>query len=183
MESKVAKRYAQALFNIAVKDDVVLSVESDLDAIKSLIGTDKSFHSFLFSPKVGREEKVAIADKLFSDRVTALTMHMLRLMLVKRREGEFEQMCEEFVKLRREFGNTIFADITSAETLDESLKSKLIAKLETQTGKRVEARYRVDASLIGGVRVAYDNYVLDGSVRGSFNRLRDSLRHDFFKQP
>ena len=182
MDSKVAKRYARALFNAARNLDVIQSVEEDLTAIRNLIRQDERFHGFLYSPNVSREEKIQIADRLFSDRVTALTMQALRLMLEKRRETEFEGVREEFVKLRREEGKVLYAHVVSAEPLTDQQQMDIVKKLEKSSGRQVEADFRVDGTLIGGVRVQYGNFVLDGSVRGSLDRLGDTLRRDLLKQ-
>jgi F-type H+-transporting ATPase subunit delta len=109
-------------------------------------------------------------------------MQALRLLLEKRRETDFNAIREEFVRLRREHGNVLYALVTSAKPLDPAMTDRLIAKLREKTGKTVEADFRVDPTLLGGIRVAYGNYVLDGSVRGSLNRVRDILKYDLLKQ-
>lgn len=182
MDTRVAKRYARALFNAAEHGKVVEAVEADLDAIHSLSLNDAKFRGFFESPRISREDKIRIADKLFSDRVTALTMAMLRLMLNKRRENEFDAIREEFVRLRRERGEVLYAVITSAVELTAQERDALLAKLASQSGKRVEADFRTDGSLMGGIKVAVGNYVLDGTVRGSLNLLRDRLKYDLLKQ-
>lgn len=182
IDTKVARRYATALFTTAQKNDVVKSVEDDLSAITSLFESDAKFKDFILSPRVGRDEKIKIAEKLFSDRVTALTMQALRLMLVKRREHEIANVKNEYVALRREHGSVAYVVVTSAEKLEDDQRKALIAKLQEKLGKTIEADYRIDGRLIGGVRVAYGDYVLDGSVRGSLRRLGEKLRHDILKQ-
>lgn len=182
MDARLAKRYASAIYNTAARIDAVDSVEADLKAIASLVKNDPSFRDFLFSPQVGKEEKLTIADKLFSDRVTATTMHAVRLILSKHREAELEGIYEEFVTIRREQGNVVYAAVSSAQEMTDDAKKRLIAKLETKTGRKVEADFKVEPALIGGAKVAFGNYVLDGTVRGSLNRLRDSLRRDLLKQ-
>jgi F-type H+-transporting ATPase subunit delta len=166
----------------ALKYDVVKSVEDDLNGIVHLLEVDPQFEEFVIAPYTGREEKIAIVSKLFSDRVTALTMQVLRVMLEKRREDEISGVRDEFVKLRRENEGVIFAVITSAEEIGEAQRKALLAKLETTLGKKIEADYKVEPQLIGGIRVAYGNYVLDGSIRGALSNLRDKLRHDLLKQ-
>lgn len=182
MDSRVAKRYSRALFNVAKKMDVIQSVEEDLTSIRNLIHQDERFESFLLSPNVSREEKVKIAERLFSDRITALTMQFLRVLLEKRRESEVVGVHDEFVRLRREEGNVFYADVVSAESLSDQQQVDLVKKLEKISGKQVEAEFRVDTALIGGIRVQYGNFVLDGSIRGSLNRLKDTLRRDLLKQ-
>lgn len=181
-DHRVAKRYARALFATALKLEMVDSVESDLDAIVGILQNDSRFRHFLLSPEFGREEKIQITYKLFSDRVTAVTLQAIRLILIKRRETEIESIRDEFAILRREFGAVVYTVVTTAEALEPDQRKLLEEKLQTSTGKKVEAEYRIDPKLIGGIRVAYGNYVLDGSIRGGLSRLRDSLRYDLLKQ-
>ena len=182
MDTRVAKRYARALFFAAEKANVVEAVETDLDAISNLSSQHAMFRGFLQSPRISRDDKIRIAEKLFADRVTALTMSALRLILSKRREGEFEPIREEYIRMRRERGAVLYAIITSAVELTDSEREAIRNKLAAQSGKRVEADYRVDSHLLGGVKVAIGDYVLDGTVRGSLNLLRDRLKYDLLKQ-
>lgn len=181
-ESKVGKRYAHALFNAAKAGDVIKSVESDLNAVANQVESDERFREFLVSPHVGREEKVKILERIFSDRITALTMSALRLMLQKRREDEIETVREEFIRLRREHEKKVYVLVSSAERLTDDQMRRIEQKLEKVSGQDIEPEFRVDGTLIGGVKVAYGDYVLDGTVRGALRRLRDRLRIDVLKQ-
>ena len=182
MDGRVAKRYARALFNAAAEGKVIDAVEADLEAITTLAQSNNEFAEFLSSPKMAREDKQKVFDNLFADRATALTARVMRLMLSKRREAEIVGLRDEFVRLRREQGQVLYAHVTSATPLDEGQKKMLSEKLAAKSGKRVESEYFVDPKLIGGVRVALGNYVLDGSIKGSLGRMRDSLRRDLLKQ-
>jgi len=181
-DKRVAKRYAQALFNAAKAADVVTSVEADLNAVANQIAKDERFRDFLLAPYVARDDKTKILEKIFSDRVTALTMSALRLMLQKRREDDIEFVREEFVVLRREFEKKVHVMVTSTEMLTDTQKKQIEQKLEKLTGEDIEPDYEIDPLLIGGVRVTYGNYVLDGTVKGALRRLRDRMRIDVLKQ-
>jgi len=181
-DHRVCRRYAQALFVTAQKHDTIGSVESDLNTIVGLMDSNESFKDFIVAPYTGRDEKVATLERMFSDRITALTMQVLRVMLEKRREEEIEGVRDEYVKLRRENGGVIFATVTSTEPLDDAQKSALTTKLQSVLGKQIEAEYKTDPNLLGGIRVAYGNYILDGSVRGALSNLRGKLQHDLLKQ-
>jgi F-type H+-transporting ATPase subunit delta len=181
-DARVGRRYARALFGTALKYDVVKSVEDDLAGIVGLLHNDRQFRDFVMSPYRSREEKIAVAEKLFSDRVTALTMQLLRLVLEKRRELEIETIRAEFVRLRREHYRIVYATITSAEEMPAEQRERLVARVQALTGKTLEPEFRIDPHLMGGVRVAYDDYVLDGSVRGALNRLQERLKYDLLKQ-
>ncbi len=181
-DARVGKRYAQALFSTAERYDVVQSVEDDLNTIVNLMEKDRGFRDFVLAPYTSRDEKVRIIERIFSDRITALTMQVLRVMLEKRREGEIEAVRDEFVNLRRIATGTIYVTVTSAEAMPDDQQKTLLAKIAKSTGKKVEAAFRIEPLLIGGVKVAYENYVLDGTIRGGLNHLRDRLKHDILKQ-
>lgn len=181
-DQRVARRYARALFGVARRGDVIPSVEADLELVSGLLTRDRRFKDFLFSPRVSRDEKLKLVEGVFADRVTAITMKAIRLMLAKRRENLLREVHSEFVALRRQFGNVIYAEVTSAKPLADAERRRIVEKLENASGKRVEAEFRVDASLLGGVKVSYGNYVLDGTIRGGLRRLRDQLRYELLKQ-
>jgi len=67
------------------------------------------------------------------------------------------------------------AEVTSASELTEALRKELNSELERLTGKRIRARYAVDASLIGGAMARIGSTVYDGSVRGQLNSLERRL--------
>jgi F-type H+-transporting ATPase subunit delta len=181
-ETRVARRYAQALFNVAKEGDTISAVETDLQGVAGVIERDESFREFLDSPKIGRDEKLRILETLFSDRITAVTMQALRLMLQKGRESLVLEVRDAYVRLRREFGNVLYAFVVSAEPLTDAQQKWLVEKLKKSTGKEVDADFKVDKALVGGIRVAYGNFVLDGSIRGGLRRLRDTLKYGLLKQ-
>ncbi|HLK16254.1 MAG TPA: ATP synthase F1 subunit delta [Fimbriimonadaceae bacterium] len=180
-DTSVAKRYAQALFTTAKRHDVIASVEDDLAAIANLLKNDAAFRDFLFSPKVSRDEKVQIIDKLFSDRVTILTMYLLRLLLTKRRETEIEGIREEYEALRRGHAKAVLVTFSSAEELPDDQRKKLVEKTKKLTGRVVEPVFLVEPMLMGGVKIEYEDVLLDGTVRGNLEKLRERLRYDLFK--
>jgi F-type H+-transporting ATPase subunit delta len=66
--------------------------------------------------------------------------------------------------------------------LSESQRKAIIEKLGRRLGKTLEPEFAIDSTLIGGVRVAYENMVLDGSIRGGLARLESILHYDVLKQ-
>ncbi len=181
-DKRIGRRYAQALYDVAKKHAVVAAVESDLDAIIGALDRDPAFKDFLFAPHASREQKTETLDRLFADRITALTMQIIRVMLEKRREHDIPAVQREFVAIRRDDEGIVFATVASAMALSAAEKKALITKLNKSLGKTVEAEYKIDPKLIGGVKVTYGAYVLDGTVRGALNQLKERLRHDLLKQ-
>jgi len=181
-DHRIGRRYGKALFETALKYDVVASVEDDLSGIVNLLENDKQFREFVLSPFTSRDEKLVILDRIFSDRITAITMQMLRIMLKKRREFEIPSVRDEYVALRRAHDRIVHVKVTSAEMMPQDQRDALLAKLTSVLDMAIEAEFDIDPLLIGGVKVAYENNILDGTARGSLRRLREKLKYDLLKR-
>lgn len=179
---RVAKRYARAIFSEAHKQGLLQSVEDDLSAMCAVIADSDRLRRFLKSPNATREDKLALFERMFADGVTALTMHAFRLLLKRRRENLIVHVRDEFALLRRENEKVIHAVVSSSYEIDQSQRDAIIEKLASTTGQRVEAEFEIDESIIGGVRVTYGNYVLDGTARGYLERMKVRLLYDLLKQ-
>ena len=67
------------------------------------------------------------------------------------------------------------ADISTARSLDPAQAAALEAQLGRVSGKKIQPRYSIEASLLGGALVRIGSTVYDGSLRGQFEQLRRSL--------
>lgn len=181
-DGRIATRYAQALFNAALKQDILQSVNDELAAIASAVASNPSFKNFLKDPKTTDEQKLQVFTKTFGDRVTALTMEFVRLLVRKGRDEAIYPISLKFTELLRAHQNVIKALVTSAQQLSADEQKKIVTKIEKQLGGKLDAEFVVDEKLIGGVTVAYGAYVLDGSVRGQLERLREHMIYDLLKQ-
>lgn len=181
-DSRVAKRYAKALFNAALKLNIVQSVSDDLAAITGALRNSEAFRKFMTRPETTSADKVNLLDKTLGDRVTALTLDFVRLLIKKRRDDELTLIQLEFEQLKRDHENVVKAVITSAEELTDDQKERIIATISKRVGRTLQAEFHVDPKLIGGVKVTYDNFVLDGTVRGHLDKLRERLLYDLLKQ-
>ncbi|MBS1720051.1 MAG: ATP synthase F1 subunit delta [Armatimonadetes bacterium] len=181
-DSRVARRYAAALYSAAKEANMVNAVEADFTGIGRVLQGDSTVRDFLLSPYVGLPDKEKILTKVFSDRVTAVSMAALRLIVRKGRAQEIEGVRDEFTRLRRVADNSLSVHVESAIELEPGQKQALEMKLTKALGSTIEPVYVVDAGIVGGIRVTYGNFVLDGTVKGQMRKLRDTLRHDVLKQ-
>ncbi|MBS1724223.1 MAG: ATP synthase F1 subunit delta [Armatimonadetes bacterium] len=181
-DGRVAKRYARALFSASKKLGIVQSVEDDLNLIGTVSQNSAAFRKFLNNPSTSKDVKTDLFNKAFSDRVTAMTMSFLRLLLEKGREDNIELVRLCFADLRREDEGVIQAVVTTTIELSEAERRKLVDKLTRSSGKTIEPVFEIDPALIGGIKVSFNNYVLEGSVRGAIDRLREKLIYDVLKQ-
>ncbi len=181
-DSRVAKRYARALFNAALKQTIVSSVDDDLAGITDALKNSDKFRVFLKNPNTTDVQKLQVFEKTFGDRVTALSLEFIRMLIRKGRDEQLFQIQLEYAALKRDHENITRAIVTSADELSQDEKNNIVSTIESKLGRKLEAEFAIDPKLMGGVTVAYDDYVLDGSVRGKLDRLRERMIYDLLKQ-
>ena len=69
------------------------------------------------------------------------------------------------------------AVVSSAFPLDDAQLKQLVADLERKFGCKVKASVEVAPELIGGVRIALGDQVIDASVRGKLAAMAVSLKN------
>ena len=169
-----ARRYAEAAFEIAERDD---SMEAWLAAFE-IAGQrlmDPELTRLLSNPSVPTASRVEVLERVVGDDITGAQRNLLSLMV---RRGRFEQLpavIREFRRLYRLREGIVEATVTSATTLDRAGLSALQARLEAVTGKRIELSQDVDPELLGGVQVRVGDQLIDGSVAGRLERLRNDF--------
>jgi F-type H+-transporting ATPase subunit delta len=175
IERRIVRRYAAALFAAASKADAVDTVESDLGLVVLTLQSSPELWETITSPIVPSENKRAILEDIFKGKVHEITLLYLGLLVDKRREEAALQTQEEYVLLANEARGIVDAEATTAKPLDESEQAQLVAKLSSMTGKQIRLQCIIDPAVIGGVLVRIGDRVIDGSVKGQLEALREQL--------
>lgn len=180
--TKIARRYGRAIFSAASQLKVITEVEKNLILIVDLLHSNIEFRYFLYNPAISYSKKLSLLEKIFQNRMHPLILQLLKLLLEKGRAVEFNAICQEFIELRRKREHTALAEVFSAYPLPESDRTKLIQKLESKVGKKIEAVFHVQEKLIGGIKVICENYIWNGTLEDAIHRLRESTLYYRLKQ-
>jgi F-type H+-transporting ATPase subunit delta len=174
-ESKLARRYALALFHSALRQKILDPVFADLQSLAQIWKENPKFKKFLEAPQILLQEKKTLFQQGFKGRTTDTVFQFLLLLLEKHRLSYFFAICEEFEKFLKEEEGIIPAEIITALPLEKIEKDKLKEKLEKKTGKRIEMLLKVEPEIIGGMIVKLREQIIDQSIRHQLVRLRDDL--------
>ena len=66
-------------------------------------------------------------------------------------------------------------EVVSAVELSEQQRAKIIGDLRARYGERLELRYSVDSSLIGGLIIRIGDQVLDNSLRARLSAVQRNM--------
>lgn len=172
---RAAKRYATALFEAAQKIGALDAVEKDLSSVIELMGHTPALRGMWESPLVPAGRKRDIIGKVLGKSLHPLTLAFLRLLVDKRREEVLDPVQFELRLLSDRANHLLRADAVFAVTPSSEERAALQHSLQERTGEQVQLTVEVDPDILGGVIVRMQDTIIDGSVRGALERLREQL--------
>jgi F-type H+-transporting ATPase subunit delta len=131
-------------------------------------------HELLRNPQLDARAKSAAVDAVAVD-ADPLVRNLLRLLVVKGRGGEVEEVAAEFERLAAAEEGQLSVELTTAFELDDDEARAIIDQIQRASGRTVEATRAVDPGLIGGIVVQAGSRRVDASLRGRLERLRREL--------
>ncbi|MCE5322660.1 F0F1 ATP synthase subunit delta [bacterium] len=175
IEPRIVRRYASALFGAAVKMDAVDRVESDLGLVSYVFETSPRLMESIESPMIPSSKKHEIIKDIFANKVHQITLTYLDLLIDKQREGAIGQTESEYIRLANEARGILAVEVISAVRLSEAEEAALVAKLSKVTGKSIHLEKHVDPEIIGGLKVRMGDKVIDGSIKGQLDALKEKM--------
>ena len=169
-------QYANALADIALAQGAAAPVVEQLGDFTTAYVDSSELRNFLESPAVTKEEKRGVAEKI-SARLGAskILRNFLFVIIDHQRMHQLPEILETFQNVLRERQGIAEAEIFSAVALNDAQKTEMKQTLERVTGKKIEAKFSLDPSLLGGALVRVGDTIYDGSLRNRLNGLRERL--------
>ena len=169
-----ARRYAEAIFDLAVEGDAFAAWSGDLRTIADFVER-VDVAGVLAGTRVPRPEKLRLIEAGLEGAVSALAMNLARLLnergkldLARGIQAAFQEMMDERL-------NIAHATVTTAVSLANDEREAVAAKLSSLTGKQVDVTPVVDEAIIGGVIARIGDQLIDGSTRTRLLALKRRL--------
>lgn len=173
----LARRYAQALFEIAKEKNAVSEFAKDLFMVVSSLETSEELKKVIQSRQITAGAKKNLVRELLTKDLDPMIINFINLVFDKSREAYFSDILDSFNELVDQENKVIKAEVRSAERLDDGQRQRLEAKLSRITGTNVQTKVEIDPSLIGGLLVKIGDVVYDGSVAKQLAMLQEHLQH------
>ncbi|QXE01153.1 F0F1 ATP synthase subunit delta [Terribacillus sp. DMT04] len=171
----IVKRYAEALFEVAVNRDIVESVRSELHTAKQVAQNDAAFVRFLSEPKIGLDKKKTLIETSFAAGSIEVR-NTLKLLLDAGRIDSIPQVADSFQALYDESQGTAQATVYSVRALSETEKQTVAETFAQKLGKKaVSIDNKVDPTLLGGLKVRIGNTIYDSTIKNKLTRIERNL--------
>ncbi|HEX5165108.1 MAG TPA: F0F1 ATP synthase subunit delta [Thermomicrobiales bacterium] len=170
----VAKRYAQATFDIARESGTEQQWLEDLTTLANAAG-DPSLGDYFTSPNIAEQAKLDALGQILPAERQQLARNLASMLVQRRRFDVLPELLEVYRDLLLQAQGVAIAEVTTAVELSPAEQQAVQAQLAQAVGQQIEMRMRVDPSLVGGLVARIGDWLIDGSVESQLRNLRASL--------
>lgn len=171
----IAKRYANALFQLGKERSKLEQFETELLTIRDVFRNNKEIISFLKHPRVTVNQK----KKLMADSFETFSVEIvntLKMLVERHREDIIVEIIGQYVQMMNDAKGIADADVYSVRELSEAEKQRISETFAPKVGKQsLNLTNIVDPSILGGLRLRVGNRIFDGSVSGKLRRIEREL--------
>ncbi|MBU0744964.1 MAG: F0F1 ATP synthase subunit delta [Gammaproteobacteria bacterium] len=167
-----AKPYAKAIFNLALKDDELLVWQQTLNILAHISLMCKESH-ILDNPEISIGEKI----DLFSEAVrqSPKAINLVRLLAERKELYLLSDVADSYQKLFFAHNKMLEVKVFSARQLTVGQKESLLSALKERYQKEILLQCDIDDELIGGAVMYIEDKVIDSSIRGILQLLKQKL--------
>jgi len=173
-ETKIARVYAEALFQAASEENRLGPVRRDLDEFFKALEESPQLRTFLQNEDLPAPKKTEILMQL-TEGGEPLVRNFLRLIVDKDREFVLEEAYRLLLDLIEEAEGIVHVEMTTAVPVPAKMAEELRGQIERALKKKVELALTVDESILGGVRLRVGDRIAEATVRHYLDQLRSRL--------
>ena len=170
--SYLERTYAEVLFELADRSQMIDVIKSDLDSWTELCGQEKDFGKFVVSPYFPSEYKQQLVNKILSGRIDDLTMNFLMVVIKHNRVTFLPRIIAGYTRLWEARAGYCPVEVTVARQMSTDETEKLSNDVAEAINRKIKLKMSVNPDIMGGVIIRYDSKVIDNTIR---TRLQNAV--------
>jgi F-type H+-transporting ATPase subunit delta len=174
-EEGIIKKYTQALFKVAVKENDINQISDRLHNIRSILKSVPELNQLLITRRVQVQDKINMLKNILGDNISNIEMDLLVLLMENGHMMLFGEVVKRFDYLLEKESKLVKVHITSSSILSDDEVQQISSKIENNIQKEIEVKTETDASIMGGIKLRVGNTLIDGSIYSRLQKMRDTL--------
>ena len=180
--SRVTIRYAKALLQLAIEQNILEQSYADMVLLDSVFKQNKDLSLLLKSPIVKTDQKLRIFKQIFESKIGEVSMAFINIITNKKRESLLALISSSFISLYKSHKKIETASVTTATPLDDTLRKEVINFIKKHSHDNIELTEKIDEKIIGGAIIRMGDKQLDASVSKAISELRQTFNKNLYKQ-
>src|SRR2546427_5336623 len=174
LKGAIARRYAGAIFDIAVKQNTLDQTLADVQEIARLFSI-RTLVYLLREPNIPVQRKETAIRQALESRVLPTSLNLALLVVQRGLVDLMPNIARELNQLVLDYKNQAVAEVTTATQMDETQQNLVKQALERMTGKKIVLETRLRPDILGGVVARVGDQVIDGSVDRRLKLMQQQL--------
>jgi len=171
MGQRAAKRYAQAILNLAKDQKSMDKLLEQTQAIETAISESADLRSVLNSPVIQNEVKLSVAQEIFKS-FDPMLIKLFETLAENDRFDHLKWICQSYSSMYNEVHNIQEAHIASAIELNSKTLKAFQSQIKKLTGDEAKITTEVKEELLGGFILKLNDLQYDASISGQLNKIK-----------
>ena len=173
--NKLAKLYSNILFECAKDMSALNEVRDSISKIDNLVRSNADLKNFVQSKRLLKEDKLKILDKVLGSSIHGLVLGIVSYMSGMQTNKTIGLIKKYYHERYKDISNQVSVQAIVSNSLNEKETKELKEKLDKALGKDADLSIKVDASIIGGIKLRVENTFLDASLKSQIKNIKLDL--------
>ena len=171
----MTKKYARALYNVAVQQEDVKKVSERINYIVNVMKVVPELSQLLQTHQISADNKITILKNVLHENISSLEVELVSDILKNNNVLILADIAKYFDYLIETDSTLINMTITSVTELSTDEVEHIKSNVESQLSKKVDVATEIDKDLIGGIKLRVGNTVVDNSISRRLDMLKNKL--------
>jgi len=174
--SETANRYALALYELAKENSELEIIEKNINEFLAVYNTSEDLKNFIKNPTQSQSSQLEILKKISIEMsLSKIIKSFLSILVTKRRIFFLNTIFLNFLSLVSKKRGELKASLISSKKLTNEELKNLSTDLSQAIGTTVAFNYKVDETLIGGLKLQIGSLMIDTSIKNKLKKYEQIM--------
>ena len=174
--TETSERYSRALYEVGKESGELEKIEADIKNFQSLFYNNSEVKNFIQNPTHVIEVQNKVLN-ILSEKLdfTKNLKNFFLLLIEKRRIFFVKRITDSFLKLCSKNRGEIKASLISSKELSSIELENISKELSSSMGSTIKFDFRVDQTLIGGLKLQLGSFMIDTSIKNKLKKYEQRM--------
>ena len=174
--TETSERYSRALYEVSKETGDLEKTEADVRNFINLFESSSEIKNFIQNPTHVIETQNKAINILFEKLDFTKNLKNFLLLLIKKKRIFFvKKITNNFLKLCSKNRGEIKASLISSKELSSNELENIGKELSVSMGSTIKFDYKVDQSLIGGLKLQLGSFMIDTSIKNKLKKYEQRM--------
>ena len=165
-----------ALYELANENSELDTIEKNVHEILAIFNASEDFKNFIKNPTQSQSNQLETFNKISSQMsLSKTTIDFISVLINKRRISFINQIFIKFLSLVSKQKGELKALLTSSKNLSSVELENIKKDLSSAMGTSIAIEYKVEESLIGGLKMQIGSLMIDTSIKNKLKKYKQTM--------